>query len=118
MVWLFVELCIRDIHTCRATSILLYANPYSMHTHILIHIHIHTHAGFETDPTVFYGSTHELHNFPGTGPDPSPFVGEQAKRERDRRIVDRYLHSGMCMECVWYGMMCIVHDVECMRILT
>lgn len=50
--------------------------------------------GFENDETVFYGSTHEYGNFPGTGKDPTPHTGDAAKLERHRRIVNRYLHSG------------------------
>jgi acetoin utilization deacetylase AcuC-like enzyme len=50
-----------------------------------------TEEGFATDPSLFYGSTHEMDNFPGTGKDPTPFVGEASKKEIDRRIVNRYL---------------------------
>jgi acetoin utilization deacetylase AcuC-like enzyme len=44
--------------------------------------------------TLFYGSTHEKDNYPGTGRDPSPFVGDKAKSPRDRRIVNRTLEPG------------------------
>ena len=51
-----------------------------------------TEEGFTDDPTVFYGSTHGRDHFPGTGTDPSPFVGDKALTEVDRRIVkDRVL---------------------------
>ena len=50
-----------------------------------------TEEGFYEDETLFYGSTHEKDNYPGTGVDPSPFVGSQAKRAVDRRIVNRTL---------------------------
>eukprot|EP01039_Chlorochromonas_danica_P006519 gene6519-7190_t len=53
-----------------------------------------TEEGFLEDVSVFYGSTHEKGAFPGTGWDPSPKVGEHALHERDRRIVNRHLHSG------------------------
>lgn len=53
-----------------------------------------TEEGFTDDPTVFYGSTHGRDHYPGTGNDPSPFVGDQAKSELDRRIVNRLLTPG------------------------
>lgn len=53
-----------------------------------------TEEGFKSDDTLFYGSTHERNNYPGTGDDPSPFVGELAKNPIDRRIVNRMLDSG------------------------
>lgn len=53
-----------------------------------------TEEGFEGDESLFYGSTHEKDNYPGTGIDPSPYVGESAKNEIDRRIVNRYLIGG------------------------
>jgi acetoin utilization deacetylase AcuC-like enzyme len=53
-----------------------------------------TEEGFIHDDTLFYGSTHEKDNYPGTGTDPSPHVGERAKRAVDRRIVNRYLIGG------------------------
>lgn len=53
-----------------------------------------TEDGFSDDLTLFYGSTHEKDNYPGTGPDPSPFVGDKAKSPRARRIVNRTLESG------------------------
>jgi acetoin utilization deacetylase AcuC-like enzyme len=45
-------------------------------------------------PTLFYGSTHEKDNFPGTGLDRSPFVGDRSRRTVDRRIVNRALCRG------------------------
>ena len=53
-----------------------------------------TEEGFTDDPTVFYGSTHGRDHFPGTGTDPSPFVGDKALAEVDRRIVNRVLTPG------------------------
>jgi acetoin utilization deacetylase AcuC-like enzyme len=43
---------------------------------------------------LFYASSHEKDNFPGTGKDPTPYIGDQARSELDRRIVNRYLYSG------------------------
>ena len=53
-----------------------------------------TEDGFLEDPNLFYGSTQEKDNYPGTARDPSPFVGERARRPSDRRIVNRNLDSG------------------------
>jgi len=53
-----------------------------------------TEEGFQDDETLFYGSTHEKDNYPGTGHDPSPLVCDKARSERDRRIVNRYLTGG------------------------
>jgi acetoin utilization deacetylase AcuC-like enzyme len=53
-----------------------------------------TEEGFKEDPDFFYGSTHQKHCYPGTGPDPSPFIADKAKKEEFRRIVDRYLNAG------------------------
>jgi len=53
-----------------------------------------TEEGFVPDDTLFYGSTHEKDNFPGTGKDPSPYVGDQAKTPLHRRIVNRTLPAG------------------------
>lgn len=53
-----------------------------------------TEEGFAPNNTLFYGSTHEKDNYPGTGKDPSPHVGARAKRDIDRRIVNRYLIGG------------------------
>jgi len=53
-----------------------------------------TEEGFKHFDTLFYGSTHEKDNFPGTGIDPTPFIGERAKRPIDRRIVDRTIAAG------------------------
>lgn len=49
--------------------------------------------GFLRDETLFYGSTHEKDNYPGTGVEPKK-IGEEAAVERDRRIVNRFLDSG------------------------
>lgn len=46
------------------------------------------------DESLFYGSTHEKDNFPGTGLDPSPFVGDQVKNKLFRRIVNRTITGG------------------------
>ena len=53
-----------------------------------------TEEGFTPNETLFYGSTHEKDNFPGSGPDPSPLVGELAENAIDRRIVNRTLPRG------------------------
>ena len=53
-----------------------------------------TEEGFLDDPTLFYGSTHEKDNFPGTGAEPK-LKGELSMRDIDRRIVNRYLHAGL-----------------------
>jgi acetoin utilization deacetylase AcuC-like enzyme len=50
-----------------------------------------TEEGFEPYDNLFYGSTHEKDNYPGTGRDPSPNIGDKAVREVDRRIVNRTL---------------------------
>ena len=52
-----------------------------------------TEEGFMDDSSLFYGSTHEKDNFPGTGAEPK-YIGEEARRDVDRRIVNRYLKSG------------------------
>lgn len=52
-----------------------------------------TEEGFEDNVTLFYGSTHEKGNFPGTGVEPK-FKGKQATKEIDRRIVNRFLDKG------------------------
>jgi hypothetical protein len=52
-----------------------------------------TDHGFQGDPDVFYGSTHERDNFPGTGHEPK-LKGPHATQEIDRRIVNRYLSPG------------------------
>jgi hypothetical protein len=49
--------------------------------------------GFRPSPLLFYGSTHEKDNYPGTGKEPNR-VGEAATNEDDRRIVNRYLSTG------------------------
>jgi hypothetical protein len=56
--------------------------------------HSGTEEGFTDDPTVFYGSSHGKDHYPGTGHDPSPFIGERAQNEVDRRIVNRLLTPG------------------------
>ena len=53
-----------------------------------------TEEGFRNDETLFYGSTHEKDNFPGTGRDLYPNIGDNAKSEAHRRIVNRYLEGG------------------------
>jgi acetoin utilization deacetylase AcuC-like enzyme len=53
-----------------------------------------TEEGFIPDESLFYGSTHGRHHYPGTGHDPSPNVGDKATREIDRRIVNRMLTPG------------------------
>lgn len=50
--------------------------------------------GFKGDSTLFYGSTHEKDNYPGTGVDPSPHVGPKALDPLHRRIVNRTLSKG------------------------
>jgi acetoin utilization deacetylase AcuC-like enzyme len=52
-----------------------------------------TEEGFADDPSLFYGSTHEKDNYPGTGQEPK-LKNAQAVTEVDRRIVNRYLPSG------------------------
>jgi acetoin utilization deacetylase AcuC-like enzyme len=54
-----------------------------------------TEEGF-SDPVhgdLFYGSTHEQDNYPGSGPEPA-LKGENCPDPLFRRIVDRYLPSG------------------------
>ena len=58
----------------------------------LIHVGNGTEEGFIPDERCFYGSTHEIDNFPGTGLDPTPYIGSKAKQPLHRRIVNRYLH--------------------------
>ena len=53
-----------------------------------------TEEGFKNDETLFYGSTHEKDNYPGTGKDPSPYTGERAKNPIFRRIVNRQIKRG------------------------
>ena len=50
--------------------------------------------GFTPDPTLFYGSTHEKDNFPMTGVDPTPWIGDKARHPVHRRIVNRTLRRG------------------------
>lgn len=52
-----------------------------------------TEEGCWDDPTLFYGSTHEKNNYPGTGHEPE-HKGEFAKEAIHRRIVNRTLPSG------------------------
>lgn len=52
-----------------------------------------TEEGFIPDETLFYGSTHEKDNYPGTGAEPRQ-KGTRAVRAQDRRIVNRYLEAG------------------------
>lgn len=60
-----------------------------------------TEEGFTHDETLFYGSTHQKDAYPGTGIDPSPHVGENAKKPLDRRIVNRYLHVNLADDRSW-----------------
>jgi acetoin utilization deacetylase AcuC-like enzyme len=53
-----------------------------------------TENGFRTSETLFYGSTHQRNGYPGTGNDPSPYVGDKAKDPLHRRIVNRYTNVG------------------------
>jgi acetoin utilization deacetylase AcuC-like enzyme len=53
-----------------------------------------TEEGFLTNECVFYGSTHERDAYPGTGIDPSPYVGERARDLVHRRIVNRKISPG------------------------
>lgn len=50
--------------------------------------------GCKEDETLFFGSTHEKDNYPGTGNDPTPFIGDNVRNTIHRRIVNRYLSSG------------------------
>lgn len=50
-------------------------------------------SGFVPYGNLFYGSTHEKDNYPGTGAEPM-LKGEEAARELDRRIVNRFLDAG------------------------
>ena len=49
-----------------------------------------TEEGFTPFDYLFFGSTHEKDNYPGTGKEPL-FINENSKNEIDRRIVNRYL---------------------------
>lgn len=53
-----------------------------------------TEEGFTPNDTLFYGSTHEKDNFPGTGVDPSPYIGDKVKDDLHRRIVNRTIGRG------------------------
>jgi len=53
-----------------------------------------TEEGFHEDENLFYGSTHQVNHYPGTGPDPTPYIGELARNAKDRRIVNRCLRPG------------------------
>ena len=53
-----------------------------------------TEEGFVPFENLFYASTHEKDNFPGTGIDPSPYVGDKARDPLHRRIVNRTLPGG------------------------
>jgi len=52
-----------------------------------------TEEGFIPDQKLFYGSTHEKGNFPNTGHEPK-HIGSHAKKDEDRRIVNRFLSPG------------------------
>lgn len=49
--------------------------------------------GFKPFSNLFYGSTHEKDNYPGTGLEPIN-IGDAAESELDRRIVNRTLATG------------------------
>lgn len=53
-----------------------------------------TEEAFLNDGDLFYGSTHQKDCYPGTGKDPSPYVGALAKKEIHRRIVNRLIRTG------------------------
>jgi acetoin utilization deacetylase AcuC-like enzyme len=53
-----------------------------------------TEEAFIDDEDLFYGSTHQKGSYPGTGKDPSPYVGAMAKYEFQRRIVNRLIRTG------------------------
>lgn len=53
-----------------------------------------TEEGFSPFDSLFFGSTHEMDNYPGSGDDPTPHIGENAKYPLDRRIVNRKLSKG------------------------
>ena len=53
-----------------------------------------TEAGFRMNNSLFYGSTHEKDNFPGTGFEPDLSTDINLMHEYHRRIVNRYLHAG------------------------
>lgn len=53
-----------------------------------------TEEAFLNDEDLFYGSTHQKDSYPGTGKDPSPYVGALAKKEVHRRIVNRLIRTG------------------------
>mmetsp|Transcript_10566 Transcript_10566/g.9503 ORF Transcript_10566/g.9503 Transcript_10566/m.9503 type:complete len:441 (-) Transcript_10566:32-1354(-) len=46
------------------------------------------------DESIFFGSTHEKDNYPGTGADPTPNIGDKVLNPKHRRIVNRYLQRG------------------------
>ena len=59
-----------------------------------------TEEGFYSDDTLFYGSSHEQDNFPGTGDEPTR-KGIHATSTVFRRIVNRYLPSGSASQKVF-----------------
>ena len=50
--------------------------------------------GFKEFENMFFGSTHEKDNYPGSGVDPTPLIGDRAQNPLHRRIVNRTLSSG------------------------
>lgn len=64
------------------------------HSSYVIPLCLGTEEGFKDDEDLFYGSTHQRYCYPGSGPDPTPFIGDQAKSPLQRRIVDRMLTPG------------------------
>lgn len=52
-----------------------------------------TEEGFAASDSLFYGSTHEKDNYPGTGEEPK-FIGPESRVPIHRRIVNRYLDAG------------------------
>ena len=90
-----VSHCALTTHLVLMISIQIYVHLFPTLTNSSIgFFELGTEEGFIPDETLFYGSTHEVDNFPGTGIDPSPYVGERAKKAIDRRIVDRTLNRG------------------------
>eukprot|EP01041_Mallomonas_annulata_P004881 gene4881-9732_t len=71
-----------------------------------------TEEGFAPYPNLFYGSTHQSPNFPGTGPEPD-LIGDDAVDEIHRRIVNRHLTAGPIsreeFRCKW---MQILQEME------
>lgn len=73
--------------------------PYNIKRVAVLDFDVHhgngTEDGFKKDPeTLFYGSTHEKDNYPGTGADVYPYYGEEAKLPENKHVVNRYLTGG------------------------